>query len=237
MRHAEMQVLNAAQARAFLAASRSERLHALFVLALATGMRQGELLALRWRDVDVSHKTLKVRASLRYQLGKGFKFEEPKTKHGRRAIALAPELLPVLQQHRARQDQERTALGPIWRDEDLVFASEVGGPIEATNLIRGSFARVLRTSGVPHVRFHDLRHTCATLLLAQRVNPKVVSELLGHSGVAITLDIYAHVLPDMQQDAVTAIQGVLFPDGELSSNLSSNGQNEEDEEGGDIEKP
>jgi integrase len=86
---------------------------------------------------------------------------------------------------------------------------------------------------VPHIRFHDLRHTCATLLLAERVNPKVVSELLGHSSVAITLDIYAHVLPDMQQDAVTAIQGVLFPDSELSSNSASEG----DEEGGDAAEP
>jgi integrase len=234
MRHAEMQVLSAVQARAFLAASWSERLHALFVLALATGMRQGELLALRWQDVDLVRRTLNVRASLRYQLGKGFKFEEPKTKHGRRTIALAPELVAVLQLHRTNQDQERAALGPIWRNQDLVFASEVGGPIEATNLIRGSFARVLRTSGVPRVRFHDLRHSCATLLLAERVNPKVVSELLGHSSVAITLDIYAHVLPDMQQDAVTAIQGVLFPDSELSSNLSSNSASEADEEGDDV---
>ena len=84
------------------------------------------------------------------------------------------------------------------------------------------------------MRFHDLRHTCATLLLAERVNPKVVSEMLGHSSVAITLDIYAHVLPDMQQDAVTAIQGVLFPEGKLSSNVSSNGGNDTDGEGGDI---
>jgi len=140
----------------------------------------------------------------------------------------------VLRQHQANQERERATLGPIWRNEDLVFASEVGGPIEATNLIRGSFARVLRTSGVPRVRFHGLRRTCATLLLAEHVNPMVVSELLAHSSIAIALDIYAHVLPDMQQDAVTAIQGALFPDADLSSNLSSDSPNKDDEEGGDV---
>jgi integrase len=210
MRHAEIHPLSAVQARAFLAASRPERLHALYVLALATGMRQGELLALRWQDVNLTQGTLQVRASLRYQVGKGFVFEEPKTKHGRRSVALPPDAVEALQMHLARQEVERQTLGPAWRNEGLVFASEVGGPIEATNMMRGSFHRVVERSGVPKIRFHDLRHTAATLLLGARVNPKVVSEMLGHSAISITLDIYAHVLPDMQQDAATTMQGLLF---------------------------
>jgi integrase len=210
MRRVEMQVLSAAQARAFLAASQSERLHALYVLALATGMRQGELLALHWKDVDLVQGGLQVRASLRYHVGKGFVFQEPKTKHGRRTVALAPEAVQALKAHWARQDAERSALGSAWRDEGLVFASEVGGPIEATNMLRGSFRRVVERARTPRIRFHDLRHTAASLLLGARVNPKVVSEMLGHSTVSITLDIYAHVLPDMQQDAATTMQQLLF---------------------------
>ena len=210
MRHAEIHPLSAVQARAFLEASRCERLHALYVLALATGMRQGELLALRWQDVDLAQGTLQVRASLRYQVGKGFVFEEPKTKHGRRSIALPPDAVEALQTHLVRQEAERQRLGTAWRDEGLVFASEVGGPIEATNMMRGSFHRVVERAEVPKIRFHDLRHTAATLLLGARVNPKVVSEMLGHSAISITLDIYAHVLPDMQQDAVTTMQALLF---------------------------
>ena len=210
MRHAQIHPLSVAQARAFLEASRSERLHALYVLALSTGMRQGELLALRWQDVDLAHGILQVRASLRYQVGRGFVFEEPKTKHGRRSVALPPHAVKALHTHRARQEAERQRLGQAWRDEGLVFASEVGGPIEATNMMRGSFHRVVGRAGVPKIRFHDLRHTAATVLLGARVNPKVVSEMLGHSAISITLDIYAHVLPDMQQDAVTTMQGLLF---------------------------
>jgi integrase len=210
MRHAQIHPLSATQAHAFLEACRSERLYALFVMALATGMRQGELLALRWQDVDLAHGTLQVRASLRYQVGKGFVFEEPKTKHGRRSIALPPDAVEALQSHLTHQEAERQRLGSAWRDEGLVFASEVGGPIEATNMMRGSFHRVVKRSGVPKIRFHDLRHTAATLLLGARVNPKVVSEMLGHSAISITLDIYAHVLPDMQQDAATTMQGLLF---------------------------
>jgi integrase len=210
MRHVEMQVLSAVQARAFLAASQSERLHALYVLALATGMRQGELLALHWQDVDLVQGVLQVRSSLRYHVGKGFLFEEPKTKHGRRTIALAPDAVQALNGHKLRQDAQRSALGAAWRDHGLVFASEVGGPIEATNMLRGSFQRVVARASAPRIRFHDLRHTAASLLLGARVNPKVVSEMLGHASVSITLDIYAHVLPDMQQDAATTMQRLLF---------------------------
>jgi integrase len=161
--------------------------------------------------MNLTQGTLQVRASLRYQVGKGFVFEEPKTKHGRRSVALPPDAVEALQMHLARQEVERQTLGPAWRNEGLVFASEVGGPIEATNMMRGSFHRVVERSGVPKIRFHDLRHTAATLLLGARVNPKVVSEMLGHSAISITLDIYAHVLPDMQQDAATTMQGLLFP--------------------------
>ncbi len=118
--------------------------------------------------------------------------------------------MQALIEHKGRQDAQRTALGDAWRDEGLVFASEVGSPIEATNMMRGSFRRIVQRASTPRIRFHDLRHTAASLLLGARVNPKVVSEMLGHSTVSITLDIYAHVLPDMQHDAATTIQRLLF---------------------------
>ncbi len=112
--------------------------------------------------------------------------------------------------HKVRQDTKRVVLGDAWRDQGLVFAGEVGGPIEATNMMRGSFRRVVARASAPRIRFHDLRHTAASLLLGARINPKVVSEMLGHASVSITLDIYAHVLPDMQQDAATTMQQLLF---------------------------
>jgi integrase len=115
----------------------------------------------------------------------------------------------MLHRHQARQLAERDHVGAHWRELDLVFCNQTGGPLFARNLYR-SFQRLLEQAALPRVRFHDLRHTAATLLLSARVNPKVVSEMLGHATVAITLDIYSHVLPDMQQDAAAAMRNLLF---------------------------
>lgn len=213
----EIHPLTQEQAQAFLDVASytayGERLEALFTLALATGMRQGELLALHWRDVDLNGRFLSVRWNLKYRRGV-FTFKEPKTKRSRRRIALDSETADILRAHRARQLEERLQAGEVWEGErwgDLVFCTGIGTPLSLHGAPRSAFARILKRAGLPEsVRFHDLRHTCATLALSARVNPKVVSEMLGHSTVAITLDIYSHVLPDMQEDAAAVIGELLY---------------------------
>lgn len=197
---AEIHPLTGEQLRALLAACRGHRLEALYTLALATGMRRGELCALRWADVDLDAGAIHVRRTVAWIDGR-WVYGEPKSAKGRRRILLAAPAVEALRAHRARQLAERLALGPAWAEGDLVFASEVGTPLSKTTVVYRGLRPLLTRAGLPLIRFHDLRHTCATLLLGARVNPKVVSELLGHSSVAITLDVYAHVLPDMQQDA------------------------------------
>lgn len=208
MRHHQMAALNETQARQLLAAATGERLEALYVLALATGMRQGELLALKWRDVDLERCSLQVRATIQ-RTRVGFVISEPKTAYSRRHIALPKTVIEALRRHRARQHEERLALGEAWEDNDLVFANEVGRPFEAGNILRRSFSPLLAKAGLPHMRFHDLRHTAATLLLGRGINPKIVSEMLGHASIQITLGLYSHVLPHMQQQAADAMDDAL----------------------------
>lgn len=202
----EIHPLTREESRQLLATAEGDRLETLFVLALATGMRQGELLALRWRDIDLERGRLSVMATLKRREGRAV-WAQTKTKQSRRQISLAPPVVEALRQHRHRQRIERLAAGAAWQEwEDLglVFVDEIGMPLTDWH-IRNRLWRLLRQASAPRVRFHDLRHTCATLLLSQGVNPKIVSEMLGHSSVAITLDIYSHVLPDMQQDAAAAL--------------------------------
>ncbi len=209
-KHTEICPLTREQARLLLQAARGDRLEALYALALATGMRQGELLALKWREVDLEGQTARVRATVQYVKGKGFIFHDPKTRTSRRTIHLSPPVIQALRQHRARQAEERLALGVAWQGQDLVFTTQVGTPIDDGHLLVRQFRPLLERAGLPRIRFHDLRHTAATLLLAAKVNPKVVPEMLGHSSVAITLDIYSHVLPDMQQDAAEPMAKALY---------------------------
>ncbi len=209
MNRHEMSVLTPEQARALLVAAAGDRLEALYVLALSTGMRQGELLGLRWRDVDLEHGVLSVRATLQFINGQ-FVFAEPKSARSRRQIALSKRAVEALLGHRIRQLEECSALGSAWDvTYDLVFPNQVGRPMNASNMIRREFHPMLKRAGLPYIRFHDLRHTAATLLLRQGVNPKIVSEMLGHASVSITLDLYSHVLPDMQQMAAEAMDAAL----------------------------
>lgn len=198
--------LSAEQTRAFLAGSTDDRLAGLYVLALYTGMRISELLGLRWADVtlDGPHPQARVQWQLKREPHAGWYFAPPKTRQGRRQIRLAAPAVAALRRERVRQAEERLQAGRAWHDLDLVFCSPAGEPLHARVVWR-LFQRTLTRLAMPPIRFHDLRHTCATLLLAGRVNPKVVSELLGHTSVAFTLDTYAHVLPDMQQDAAAAM--------------------------------
>jgi integrase len=204
----EMQVLNAEQARALIEAARGERLEALYLLALHTGMRQGELLGLRWKDVHVDLNSLHVTTTVSWD-ATGYHFGEPKTKRSRRHIALSPIIVSAPQAHRTRQLGEQLKAGATWQDHGLVFPSLLGTPQSPSNIRTRSLNRILIRARLPLIRFHDLRHTAATLALSGNVNPKIVSEMLGHSSVAFTLDTYSHVLPTMQTDAAAVMDRVL----------------------------
>jgi integrase len=204
----EMRTLSPAETRKLLEAARGDKLEALYVLAVQTGMRQGELLALKWQDVDLENAKLSVRRTLTMSGGR-ILLGELKTKKSRRTIRLTDAAVKTLREHLARQLEGMERLGDVYRDEGLVFASEVGTPINPTNLRRRSFAALLQRANLPKIRFHDLRHTCATLLLSRNVHPKYVQELLGHANIAITLDTYSHVIPGMGAQAARAMEEAL----------------------------
>jgi integrase len=209
----DLQVLDRSQVQQLLAAVAGHRLEALYVLALSTGMRQGELLALRWQDIDLDKRTVQVRATLQRTKEQGYMLAPPKTKRSRRQITLTSAACTALRAHRARQAEQRLALGSEWDTTyDLVFPNTLGKPMDGTNLLHYDFYPLLKRAGLPRIRFHDLRHTAATLLLGRGVNPKIVSEMLGHASIGITLDIYSHVLPDMQAYAATQMDAALSAD-------------------------
>jgi integrase len=204
----ETQPLNAEQAHTFLEAARGDRFEALYVLAITTGLREGELLGLKWEDLNLEAKTLSVRRSLS-TVGGTHVFEAPKNGKGRN-IKLTGRAAEALGQHRGAQNRERTRLGGLWDNHDLVFPNYTGKPMRPWSLTGGPFRRLLKQAGLPEkTRFHDLRHTCATLLLSKGTHPKIVQELLGHATTSITLDTYSHVLPTMQDQAVTAMESAL----------------------------
>jgi len=192
-----------ADVQRFLHAAAGDRRYGpVWLVALHTGMRRGELLGLRWQDVDLDTGVLHVRQALSVVStddGPKVTFGEPKTHSGRRTIALDTTCVAVLREHRARQIERRLALGPQWREGDLVFTNEVGGPVDPMNLYHRFVA--LAKAGVSRIPLHGLRHTHATLLMKHGVNPKVVAERLGHADITLTLSTYSHVLPQMQQQA------------------------------------
>jgi integrase len=197
------------QARALLHSAHTDRLEALFVLAITTGMRQGELLGLKWADVDMEAGILQVRRTLSTATGRGFSFNAPKTAKGRRSIKLPESALSSLRRHRNAQKRESEKIPGLWQEHDLVFTTHIGTPISRQDLIVRSFKPLLQRAELPNIRFHDLRHTCATLLLSRGVHAKLVQELLGHATISVTLDTYSHVLPSMTDRTATAMEDVL----------------------------
>jgi integrase len=201
---AEVVALSPEEVRTLLAAARPTRWGALVAAALATGMRQSELLGLRWGDVDLAAGVLRVQR----QLQRDGSFAEPKTKKGRRAIDLPPSSVAVLAAHRDAQAAERALAGADWRDGDLVFCTQRGKPLQQRNVLR-AFKRLLDVAGVRDVPFHALRHTAATLLLAKGTHPKVVQERLGHSTIAMTLDTYSAYIPSLGRAAADQLDDFL----------------------------
>lgn len=205
----EITTLDPAQAQRFLEAVQDDRLHALYAVALALGLRQGEALGLRWQDVDFDAGTLQVCVALHQARGGPARLVEPKTRQSRRTLPLPAPIVPLLRAHRTRQLRERLLAGERWRGEEwgLVFPNSSGGPL-ATRTLHTQFKAKLARAGLPDIRFHDLRHSCASLLVAQGVHPRVVMEILGHSTITLTMNTYAHVLPQAQREAIGLLDGL-----------------------------
>lgn len=195
------------QAHAFVAAVRGDRLEALYTVALALGVRQGEALALRWVDVDLERATVRVNGTLQRVNGK-LVVTEPKTQQSRRTIALPDAVVQVLRLHAARQAMERHDAGRHWQENGYVFATPRGRPQERSH-VHQHLQELLDRAGLPRMRFHDLRHCCASLLLTQNVHPKIVQDLLGHSQISMTMDTYSHVLPQTRREAASRMDDLL----------------------------
>ncbi len=196
----EKVVLTMPQVHTLLAHVREHRLEALLTVALTTGMRRGEILALRWQDVNLEEPSIQVRRTVDFIPRYGFIESETKTEKSRRKILLAGFVAEALQRHRLRQEQLREQLEDGWVDKDLVFPNGWGDYLSPNSLLK-VFGRILKEAGLPHMRFHDLRHSAATILLGMGIHPKIVQEMLGHSQITMTLDTYSHVLPSMQGEA------------------------------------
>jgi integrase len=193
----------------FLKVAGEHRLGALFSVGVALGMRKGELLALRWADVDLTNKTLRVRATLqRLGNGAGVVNGLPKSIRSRRTIPLPQKSVALLVKHRASQKDERAAVGDAWHDLDLVFTTQEGNHVEP-RYVNTLFDSLQKRAGVRRIRFHDLRHTCASMLLGQGVAPRTVMEVLGHAQMSITTDLYGHVMPTTLRDAADAMDEAL----------------------------
>ncbi|WP_374712963.1 tyrosine-type recombinase/integrase [Symbiobacterium terraclitae] len=203
----DMRVLAREQIQALMGVLEGDALGPLYLLALYTGCRRGELVALRWQDVDLDNALIRITRTAQlvdYEV----RWSEPKTARSRRVIALPDAAVEMLRRHRKRQLEERIAKGGDYEDQGLVFAQSDGRPWNPSHVTQ-HWAVVLERAGLPHVRLHDLRHTHATLLLEAGVHPKVVSERLGHSTTTLTLDVYSHVMPSMQREAAAAIDDAL----------------------------
>ena len=215
----ELQTWNPEQIRTFLAALRGHRLEVAYLLAVTTGMRRGEVLGLRWRDIDFRQRRLAVRQTLglvNYKLS----FGAPKTVRSRRTISLDPATLAALSNHHTRQQVEKATDGATYHDQDLVFAKADGSPINP-DYFSQCFDRTVAKLPVPRIRLHDLRHTHATLGLQAGVPAKIMSERLGHASVGFTLDVYTHVLPGHDQDAANQVAGLILDIQETGSDGSA----------------
>ena len=209
LQRAEVEPLTAVEARKLLTAAKGQRNAARWSVALALGLRQGEALGLGWEDVDLEASTLTVRRALQRQKDAGLVFVEPKSKAGRRTIALPAPLRDSLRSHRTAQLEERMAAGSLWQEHGLVFAQVNGKPIEPRADWQ-AWKDLLKVAEVRNARLHDARHTAATLLLLQGTSARVAMQVLGHSQISLTLGTYSHVVPELAQEAAERMGAALW---------------------------
>jgi integrase len=207
---AEMSVLDESQVTQFQMAAQTSRFSALFHLAITTGMRQGELLGLQWSDIDWHKGLLYVKRQVLHVPGHGTTFGDVKTKAGKRTIRLGEKALQVLREHQERQQLEIQAAGSRWKLMNMVFPSSVGTPLNESNLMK-EYRRILDLAGLPRIRFHDLRHTAASLMISHNIPINTVSKILGHSKPSVTLDIYSHVYTGSQEEAARLMDDLVTP--------------------------
>lgn len=203
----EVRILTPEESRQFLKSVKGDRLEALYSVAMALGLRQGEALGLRWSDIDLEKGSLSVRVALQ-RIGGKLQLVEPKSRSSRRTIMLPQVAVTALRTHRVRQKEDRLLAGSRWVDSGMVFTSTIGTPLEP-RAAYGRFQEALKRAGIEHIRFHDMRHTCASLLLAQNVHPRVVMAILGHSQISLCMDTYSHVIPSLQSDAAALMDDIL----------------------------
>ncbi len=187
-----------------LDAARGDQYESLIVLAVSTGARLGEALGVKWADVDLVRRQMRIDKSLQRIRSQGLVLSETKTRRGRRTFARPAIAAEAIRRRQVQQREQRRAFGPGWHDDELVFTTSRGRPVDARNVQR-SFRPMVRKAKLPRMRFHDLRHSCASLLLTHGVAPRVVKETLGHSRIYVTMDTYTHVMPALQREAADAI--------------------------------
>jgi integrase len=206
---AEMNVLTKEQIQTVLEHSKGKSYYHVVFLAIHTGMRRGEIFGLKWKDIDFENQLLSIRRTLQRIKNKGYQLREAtKTDGSRRSIALTDSVIQLLKQIQHQQEKDKSLLGTAYDDQDLVFANPHGKFLDMDNLTR-YFSRMVKKLDVPYVRFHDLRHCHATILMQQGVHPKIVSERLGHNSTKLTMDTYSHVLPNMQKEAAQKLDDFL----------------------------
>jgi integrase len=207
--HHEIQPLSVSEARRFLTAAGDTTMHARWALAVTLGLRQGEVLGLKWDDVDLEHAVLRVRRALQRQSGGELVLVQPKTSRSRRTVRLPPSIVESLRVHRQEQEARRDAAGNAWKDTGLVFTTRTGGPVHPRNDYR-AFRALLRKAGLRRIRLHDLRHTAASLMLAKEVPARVVMEVLGHSQISLTMNTYSHVADESMQTVAERMEDTLW---------------------------
>ena len=205
----EMRTLEPSEVNTLLIASLTSQFYPVIYCALNTGLRQAELLGLRWRDIDLERKSISVCRALYKRQGK-CEFREPKTKHSKRSIPMTQNLAAYLREYRGGRESLSLHLGRLVKLDDLVFSNAEGEALDPS-VLSHTFQRIVKKAGLENVRFHDLRHTFASLMLSHHAAPKVISEILGHASVAFTMDTYSHIIPGMKEEAMALLDEVLPP--------------------------
>ena len=206
--HKEMKTLDDYQVRQLIQAAEGTRFQILFWIAVTTGLRQGEILGLKWSDIDWQTGRMQIQRQVQRRKGEGLVFCEPKSASGRRVITLGKATLERLRAYKERQYKEMLVAGDKWQDYNLIFPTPIGTPLDCSNVLK-AYKKCLKEAGLPNLRFHDLRHTAATLMLQEGINPKIVQERLGHADISLTLNTYSHVLPSMQKEAAEKMDELL----------------------------